>query len=440
MYRPVSRRSLLVLATAAAAAVLVTGTPLTAKASGLLTPAVAMQTAPDPYADYHGQDSCNPTPQPGTVALRALVMGYYGVGRDGGISRDCSIGDTSEHKEGRAWDWMLDINNPTENAAAQDFLLWLTGPDANGVPAGNARRLGIMYLIRNRQIWEADQATYGWQPYSGPNPHTDHIHISLSWDGAEKRTSWWTGTAITQQDVGPCQFYSDEFAPAYSGPRYTPCPPVWPKPKNFASSASLDLDGDGKPDTLAREKYTGNLWFYPGTGTGTAASRRVVDTGWQMHDALVITPDVTGDGKPDLYARQASTGQLWLYPGNGSGGVTAPRVVGTGWEMHDALMAAGDVTGDGKPDLWAREAATGYLWLYTGDGHGGFTSRRVVGTGWNMHDVLTATADVTGDGVPDLFGREAATGTRWLYTSDGHGGFTSRRVVGTGWGMHDILM
>ena len=57
-----------------------------------------------------------------------------------------------------------------------------------------------------------------------------------------------------------------------------------------------------------------------------------------------------------------------------------------------------------------------------------------------MHDVLTATADVTGDGVPDLIGREAATGTRWLYTSDGHGGFTSRRALDTGWGMHDILM
>src|SRR5947209_14825887 len=157
MYRPVSRSSLLVLATAAVAAVLVTGTPLTANAAGAVPVPAPLQTAVDPYADYHGQNSCNPTPQPGTVALRAMIMGYYGVGRDGGISRDCSIGDTSEHKEGRAWDWMVDVNNPTENAAAQDFLLWLTGPDANGVPAGNARRLGIMYLIRNRQIWEADQ-------------------------------------------------------------------------------------------------------------------------------------------------------------------------------------------------------------------------------------------------------------------------------------------
>jgi hypothetical protein len=32
--------------------------------------------------------------------------------------------------------------------------------------------------------------------------------------------------------------------------------------------------------------------------------------------------------------------------------------------MHDALMAAGDVTGDGIADLWARDRSTGVLWIY----------------------------------------------------------------------------
>jgi hypothetical protein len=435
----VLRSSLVALVVAAAGAVLVVGPASPAHAAGLLTPDVPMQTAPDPYATYREQNSCNPTAQPGTAALRAMVLGYYGIGRDGGISRDCSIGGASEHKEGRAWDWMLDVNNPAENAAAQDFMLWLTGPDANGVQAGNARRLGVMYLIRNRQIWQADHASSGWMAYSGPNPHTDHIHISLSWDGAEKRTSWWTGAAITQQDIGPCRVYSGEFAPAYSGPRYTACPPVWATPSNFASSASLDLDGDGTADTVGREKYTGLLWFYPGDGRGQPVSRRVVGSGWQMHDALVLTPDVTGDGRPDLYAREASTGQLWLYPGDGTGSFTAPTSVGFGWGMHDALLAAGDVTGDGIPDLWARQKSTGQLWLYPGSAGGVPTTPRLLGTGWNMHDELIAPGDVTGDGKADLWGREAATGVLWLYPGDGRGGFPTRRAVGTGWSMHDVL-
>jgi hypothetical protein len=40
--------------------------------------------------------------------------------------------------------------------------------------------------------------------------------------------------------------------------------------------------------------------------------------------------DFSGDGRPDILARDAA-GSLWLYPGNGTGGVTARTLVGSGW-------------------------------------------------------------------------------------------------------------
>ena len=49
-----------------------------------------------------------------------------------------------------------------------------------------ARRLGVMYIIFNRRIWRA-YGDPGWGAYSGTNPHTDHIHISLSYDGSTGR-------------------------------------------------------------------------------------------------------------------------------------------------------------------------------------------------------------------------------------------------------------
>ena len=122
---------------------------------------------------------------------------------------------------------MLDARNASRRAAADDFALWLTGPDGSGQAAGNARRLGVMYVIWNRRIWSASDAASGWLPYSGASPHTDHVHVSLSWDGAFQRTSWWTGVAVAQHDVGPCMVYVGG-APAYSGPRYAACPPAVP--------------------------------------------------------------------------------------------------------------------------------------------------------------------------------------------------------------------
>jgi hypothetical protein len=57
-----------------------------------------------------------------------------------------------------------------------------------------------------------------------------------------------------------------------------------------------------------------------------------------------------------------------------------------------------------------------------------------------MHDVLTATADVTGDGVPDLYGREKSTGNRYVYPTGPDGVPTRPTATGAGWNMHDVLL
>ena len=129
-----------------------------------------MQTAPDALSPYRPQTTCDPVIKPGLRALRDMVMGYYGIGRDGGITRACNIAARSEHQEGRAWDWMLDANNPSQRAAADDFILWLTGPAAPVRQAGNARRLGVMYVIWNRRIWSASAPPRAGSPTAVPAP------------------------------------------------------------------------------------------------------------------------------------------------------------------------------------------------------------------------------------------------------------------------------
>ncbi|WP_369132002.1 hypothetical protein [Modestobacter sp. I12A-02662] len=152
--------------------------------------------APDriePFADYQPQSTCDPVAKPGTRALAQLLFDYYGTGRNGGITRQCSIGGRSEHKEGRAFDWMLSVNRSNERAVAEDFIDWLLDEGPDDEDGYNARRLGVMYVIWNGRIWSASHADDGWRRYRGPNPHTDHIHISLTWSGAMKETSFWTG-------------------------------------------------------------------------------------------------------------------------------------------------------------------------------------------------------------------------------------------------------
>ena len=158
------------------------------------TPQTSFGADIEGYAAYEPQRTCDATAKPGTVALRNLLLNGNPGSRNLGIVRGCGVGGRSEHKEGRAFDWGVLVSRPGEKAAAESFVAQLLATDEHGNRHAIARRMGVMYVIWNRQIWSAYRADVGWRPYSGASPHTDHVHISLSWAGAQGRTSYWSGT------------------------------------------------------------------------------------------------------------------------------------------------------------------------------------------------------------------------------------------------------
>ena len=142
----------------------------------------------------------------GALKLAALIRATYGTS-DIGITRPCSDGGQSEHKEGRALDWMLSVRNPAQKAKAEAFLAWLLATDQYGNKAAMATRLGVMYIGWDNQMWRGYQIDDGWGDLKGCTEnaallapaydttcHRNHIHISLTWDGAAGLTSFWDGT------------------------------------------------------------------------------------------------------------------------------------------------------------------------------------------------------------------------------------------------------
>ena len=205
-----------------------------------------------------------------------------------------------------------------------------------------------------------------------------------------------------------------------------------------------DFDGDGKADIIAR-KPDGELWLYSGSGTGhfgSPAARRIA-TGWQVYDRILSPSDFNGDGRGDIIARKP-TGQLYLYLGNGKGGFlsTTPRQISTGWQGLDRLLSPGDFNGDGHTDIIARKP-TGELYLFTGNGKGGFTSPAYhqISSGWQGLDRLVSPGDFNGDGHIDIIARKP-TGELYLFTGNGKGGFTSPAYhqMTSGWQAFDRLL
>ena len=157
-----------------------------------------LPAALDVAAFYQEGTRCLTENQPGAVAFAKLLNATYG-NRTYGILRKCA----AEHGEGRALDWMINASNKDQLALANALTRWLVAPDAQGRPGAMARRFGINYIIWNRQQWKAWAPERGWTAYYGVSPHTDHIHFSFNWDGAYKRTSWWSGVAVTTPLTGP---------------------------------------------------------------------------------------------------------------------------------------------------------------------------------------------------------------------------------------------
>ncbi|MFF7441010.1 FG-GAP-like repeat-containing protein [Streptomyces sp. NPDC008122] len=195
-----------------------------------------------------------------------------------------------------------------------------------------------------------------------------------------------------------------------------------PAPLHFSS-----MNADGMSDTGF--VFEGHLWI-DGNDLGG---------GWGIYNTLVAPGDLSGDGKGDLLARDAS-GNLYLYKGNGSGTALAARVkVGTGWGIYNKIVGAGDYTGDGRTDIVARTSA-GDLYLYAGTGNATtpFKSRLKIGTGWNTYSKIVAPGDLNADGKGDLLGITSG-GDIYRYLNTTSGKFTARVKLGGGWGIYNSV-
>ncbi|MFI1014717.1 FG-GAP-like repeat-containing protein [Streptomyces sp. NPDC020965] len=200
-----------------------------------------------------------------------------------------------------------------------------------------------------------------------------------------------------------------------------------------------DIDGDGCEDML-RRTVDGAMWRTGGGCEGhfTPGSRQVrIGTGFNAFDSFAAPGDLTADGRPDLLARQTSTGHLFLYAATPTARFAAPVRVGTGWRGL-TLIGAGDLTGDGHGDLLARDTG-GELWRYAGDGRGGLKPRALVFKDWGAgRKEILGTGDLTGDGRPDLLSRDT-TGKLLRNAGDGKGSFGGTVRVGTGWAAYRAL-
>jgi len=325
-------------------------------------PTKSLPAALDVYVPYQAQTICDPRPRPGVVAFAKLMTTHYGMGSLALIGRACGSGP-SEHYDGRAWDWMLNVSNPSQEAVAQSVLAWLTAPDRNGVQGAMARRFGIMYIIHNRKMWRSYAPERGWAPYYGSSPHTDHVHFSFNYNGAAGRTSWWTGvaqkTVLTSLPPAGTTLPSSPTTP----PAPTPSTPV-PTPTGVLSlgmtSAAVKtlqtrlggLPVTGYYGTLTKARVIEYQRFVGLAQTGVADLRTqevLARRGWRTVTAAYPTlrPGMTSAAVKSLQTKLGGVPTTGYY-----GTLTTARV--TEYQKYVGLPTTGVADPVTQDRLWVR--------------------------------------------------------------------------------------
>jgi len=181
-----------------------------------------------------------------------------------------------------------------------------------------------------------------------------------------------------------------------------------------------DLNGDHVADVIVSESGAPAIWFGDGTGHFTrqgasagSPSGMPVGFGMGQFPSQGWVADFDGDGHLDLASTFPASGfeggGVEIAFGDGTGEFSTVVTTGspeTG--MAETTMAVGDFNGDGKTDVWFFNAGVGAtdcspgveVMLSEGRSFGASQALRV--TQDACSGSLATTADLNGDGIPDI--------------------------------------
>jgi hypothetical protein len=205
----------------------------------------------------------------------------------------------------------------------------------------------------------------------------------------------------------------------------------YPLPGTVTDVAATDLDGDGAPELVLPLCSGDQVLVLHNRGDGTfdptlAYTARSASNGFpfEVKPAAIAAGDLDGDGAPDVVtANEFGTVSVLLNDGNGALRAATEFPAGLVIPGGEAELLLADLTGDGKLDILVAADTTVTVLPGNGDGTFGAPVRTTVSDIGRI--AAAALADLDGDGRLDIAVSNGAATWTAVLRGNGDGSFGS---------------
>ncbi len=173
-----------------------------------------------------------------------------------------------------------------------------------------------------------------------------------------------------------------------------------------------DFNGDGRSEIYWRENSTGEsyIWTLNGTAVTAAASvHREADLGWRV----VGTGDFNADGRTDVFWRHSTTGATYIHLMNGMAKLPGSGGSQTVPDQTWQIVMFGDFDGNGSSDVYWRNTTTGQCLVWYMQGL--LPSRTAIVYTAPAEWKTIGAGDFNGDGVSDVLWHNSTTGEVYVH-------------------------
>lgn len=209
-----------------------------------------------------------------------------------------------------------------------------------------------------------------------------------------------------------------------------------------------DLDDDGKPEMIASSGGDGHISIFKNKSeVGSLAAESFepkVDIATGPYPAIVAIEDLDGDNKPDIAVGNQGGDFISLFRNTSTPGIingSSFEISGSLPNAHPWNTTAGDLDGDGKPELIVRRSSRGFLSVFKNKSSAGTLSAESFSTPYLLLTEGSALgisiADMDGDGKSDLVLSNEVTNVISVFRNEdlfmhaGPDGITFSDITGT---------